>query len=315
MMMHTTIVSWFIEGDETSATIPPAIILNKAPNEITLGDIKRYYHGPVGVFMFKTLEEEGETILLPHDQQEDERYHWTVVTEDEQTVPVCGAGGIIIKVRPNPKASSPDDFFQLTEAPVEMSKEAGKMKKPFLYEDLQLTDWETPSSSSSSPQVSSPSKKVKLEPNAIFQCTYQGCDKTFNKPWRLKSHLRNHTGEKKPHVCTYQDCGKSFNESQALKNHLRVHTGEKPYVCHAQGCDKSFSEKGNLRKHMRIHTGEKPYVCTFEGCDKSYGRSDQLKVHIYEHTGIKPFACEVEGCGKTFSYSSGLKVHQRVHCQ
>lgn len=90
-----------------------------------------------------------------------------------------------------------------------------------------------------------------------YICTSPGCGKTFNKPWRLKSHARNHTGEKKPHACTVDGCGKSFNESQALKNHLRVHTGEKPYVCDFEGCDKRFSEKGNLRKHQRIHTGLK----------------------------------------------------------
>jgi len=297
--MNTTIVSWFIEGEETSQTIPPAIILNKSSGKITLGDIKRYYHGPAGVFMFKTLDEDTEPLLM--ESQVEDKYHWTVVIQDEQTVPVCGDGGIIIKVRPIPKHSHEEYYPLAVEAtPVE---EPTKLKKaPFLYEELQMSEWD-----------SETSKKQKGE--SIFPCTFHGCDKTFNKPWRLKSHLRNHTGEKKPHFCSIPECGKSFNESQALKNHMRVHTGEKPFVCQVEGCEKNFSEKGNLRKHMRIHTGVKPYVCTFQDCDKSYGRSDQLKVHLYEHTGIKPFTCDFEGCGKTFSYSSGLKVHQRQHCQ
>ncbi len=106
MMMVTTIVSWLIEGDEASTTMPPAIILNKPPNEITLGDIKRYYHGPEGVFMFKTLEDENEVLLLAETTPQEERYHWTVITDDASTVPVCSTGGIIIKIRPTTHKSS-----------------------------------------------------------------------------------------------------------------------------------------------------------------------------------------------------------------
>jgi hypothetical protein len=301
MMMITTIVSWLIEGDEASTTMPPAIILNKPPNEITLGDIKRYYHGPEGAFMFKTLEEEEA-----FEPTQDERYHWTVITDDASTVPVCSSGGIIIKIRPTNKTQTvvgyPPTHYNIV-AP-ELSMDTPKTKKRNLsYEDL--TDFtDVPGS-----------PKKKDGPQLVYTCTYSHCGKNFNKPWRLKSHMRNHTGEKKPHACIVDGCGKSFNESQALKNHLRVHTGEKPFVCSVDGCGKRFSEKGNLRKHLRIHTGERPYVCTYDGCEKSFGRSDQLKVHIYEHTGIKPFACGFEGCDKTFSYSSGLKVHQRIHTE
>jgi hypothetical protein len=107
MMMVTTIVSWLIEGDEASTTMPPAIILNKPPNEITLGDIKRYYHGPDGVFMFKTLEDDEVLLGLSDATPQEERYHWTVITDDSSTVPVCSTGGIIIKIRPLlPKNSS-----------------------------------------------------------------------------------------------------------------------------------------------------------------------------------------------------------------
>jgi len=296
-----------IEGEEPTTSMPPAIILNKSPSEITLEECLRFYHGPKGVFLCKTLEE--DTILPNHESllnsvqllsEADHHdtlhpYHWTVVTDYNSQVPSCGASGILIKVRP----------FQTQKNSHEEDKEREMLS--FMeggYLDLHP---------SSPPQRNKKGSRDEFSPGTIYACSFSNCTKTFNKPWRLKSHIRNHTGEKKPHACRIPGCGKSFNESHALKNHLRVHTGEKPFICSFEGCAKHFTEKGNLRKHMRIHTGEKPYVCAFDGCGRSFGRSDQLRVHSYEHTGIKPFICEFEGCGKAFSYSSGLKVHQKIH--
>lgn len=240
--------------------------------------------------MIKTLEEDDMSSLIIGDGPQEERFHWSVMYDDNLPVPQCSAGGIMIKVRP---------------LPIDKEK---KEPKPFSYgEEIHFQEYATSS-------LEEGKMKSKTNPS-LFCCTYPGCNKTFNKSWRLKSHMRNHTGEKKPHPCSVDGCDKSFNDSQALKNHMRVHTGEKPFQCTFENCDKRFSEKGNLRKHMRIHTGEKPYSCNFEGCRKSFGRSEQLKVHLAEHTGVKPYRCPVEGCEKSFSYASGLKVHHRAHHQ
>jgi len=260
--------------------------------------------------------EDDEVLLLSEPTPQEERYHWTVITDDASTVPVCSTGGIIIKIRPTiHKAASTIAYPTQQHYNAFISDSSSMMdsrktkKRELSYEDFTLTSFPELQPSTS------PTQKKKDGSQPVYSCNYSGCDKTFNKPWRLKSHMRNHTGERKPHACHVPGCGKSFNESQALKNHLRVHTGEKPFVCNFDSCGKRFSEKGNLRKHLRIHTGEKPYVCNMDDCEKSFGRSDQLKVHLYEHTGIKPFACLFDGCDKTFSYSSGLKVHQRVHTE
>lgn len=95
-MVSTTIVYLTLEDEPNAAnSVPPAIVLQKPPNEITLGDIKRYYHGPEGVFLFKTMDDDD--VLFPETQEE--KFHWTILTEDFLPVPVY-PGGIHVKIRP-----------------------------------------------------------------------------------------------------------------------------------------------------------------------------------------------------------------------
>lgn len=43
-----------------------------------------------------------------------------------------------------------------------------------------------------------------------------------------------------------EQCTKVFNAAWKLKRHMRVHTGEKPFACDVPGCNKRYSEKGAL---------------------------------------------------------------------
>ena len=54
----------------------------------------------------------------------------------------------------------------------------------------------------------------------------------------------------KPYKC--HSCDKAFNQPTDLTTHVRVHMGEKPYKCHM--CGKAFSKSGYLKKHMKVHT-------------------------------------------------------------
>lgn len=76
-------------------------------------------------------------------------------------------------------------------------------------------------------------KETATESSKAHACPH--CDKTFSEPWRVRRHLRKHTGEKS-HVC--KECNRGFAESCDLTKHMRIHTGEKPFACSHKVCKK-----------------------------------------------------------------------------
>ncbi len=73
-------------------------------------------------------------------------------------------------------------------------------------------------------------------------------------------------------------CGKVFNRPVRLKAHMRVHTKERPFVCDFPGCNYSACTKDLVVRHARTHTKEKNFSCNF--CGKAFARQDSLKKHM-----------------------------------
>ncbi|XP_041069468.1 metal regulatory transcription factor 1 [Carcharodon carcharias] len=153
--------------------------------------------------------------------------------------------------------------------------------------------------------------ETKVQEVKRYQCTFEGCPRTYSTAGNLRTHQKTHRGEY-TFVCNQQGCGKAFLTSYSLKIHVRVHTKEKPFECDVQGCEKAFNTLYRLKAHQRLHTG-KTFNCESEGCTKYFTTLSDLRKHVRTHTGEKPFRCDHDGCGKAFAASHHLRTHVRTH--
>ncbi|KAH6681923.1 hypothetical protein B0J14DRAFT_226564 [Halenospora varia] len=167
----------------------------------------------------------------------------------------------------------------------------------------------------------SPRKKFPSEFKNL-RCTFPGCNKTFNRPVRLQTHIRSHTNER-PCICPYEGCDKSYLEDKHLQRHVKgSHMQEKAYVCEWEGCGKAFLTGTRLRRHIEAHEGKEKFRCTaYPPCNKTFRKHQTLQRHIRsDHLELAPFPCTFVDpvtnivCEAGFDGAVGLRKHMdRVH--
>lgn len=156
----------------------------------------------------------------------------------------------------------------------------------------------------------------------VFDCPYDDCSKSFNRPARLNDHLRSHT-DTRPFTCPHPPCVKAFLRVTHLNHHIKsAHSTVRDYLCDWEGCGKRFVTGTRLRRHKAAHEGRDKYRCT--SCGLDFRKHGTLQKHItLVHEGKEPFVCEFvmddeteEKCGVGYETLAKLKAHEgRVHAE
>lgn len=168
------------------------------------------------------------------------------------------------------------------------------------------------------------------ESKANYVCKFDGCNKSFSQPERLKAHHRLTHEKRKEKIC--ETCQRAFSTCEYflvfipkrdLKPFLtQIATRLKEHIMSAHSvlvknfscefCAKQFVTLRQLKVHQVYHD-EPIYKCTM-GCEKKFYQRHLLEGHHKSHLKIKDFICPHTDCESKYFRKSNLKRHiQSVH--
>ncbi|KAL0993778.1 hypothetical protein UPYG_G00113830 [Umbra pygmaea] len=140
---------------------------------------------------------------------------------------------------------------------------------------------------------------------APVHCGWKECEALFKGRFKLREHLRSHTGEK---VVACPVCGGMFANNTKFFDHIRRQTTIEGQRFQCSHCSKRFATERLLRDHMRNHVNH--YKCPL--CDMTCPSPSSLRNHIkFRHSNEKPYSCEY--CEYSCKNLIDLRKHLDTH--
>ncbi|XP_010868753.1 histone H4 transcription factor [Esox lucius] len=141
--------------------------------------------------------------------------------------------------------------------------------------------------------------------DALVHCGWKDCEAMFKGRFKLREHLRSHTGEK---VVACPICGGMFANNTKFFDHIRRQITMEGQMFQCSHCSKRFATERLLRDHMRNHVNH--YKCPL--CDMTCPSPSSLRNHVkFRHSNEKPYSCEY--CEYSCKNLIDLRKHLDTH--
>ena len=132
------------------------------------------------------------------------------------------------------------------------------------------------------------------------------CGKTFSRFHSLKRHMKKHDKNAKANfTCSFEGCDKSFEKQQHYQFHMNIHTGQEPYKC--QSCGSTFRSKYVRNSHYKVCAGLAMLRCDI--CQKTFNARSSLYSHKESKHPGQNYTCR---CGASFIYLEKLQKHKKA---
>ncbi|KAF9897059.1 hypothetical protein BX616_006254 [Lobosporangium transversale] len=99
----------------------------------------------------------------------------------------------------------------------------------------------------SSPKAKTGSSGIIKKPKQRYVCHVPNCNRTFSRPYNLKSHGLTHDAHR-PHACA--KCSKTFARIHDRDRHMNSHMTEKPHECIV--CLGRFGRQDAVIRHLKL---------------------------------------------------------------